>query len=226
MLRRESGPIVKICGLSSAEHARVAARSGADLLGFILAPSRRQVTHATVCAIRDELDNGPVRRPPFVGVFVNPSREQVDCAIEEAGIGYVQLSGEEEPALAGAIEIPYIRAIRIGPETSADDALRLADRWMSLPHAPQLVLVDAAVAGSYGGSGQRANWAVARQLAERYPTLLAGGLDPDNVAAGLAQTGAAGVDVSSGVEENGIKSAERIVRFIAAARPDVTSVDV
>lgn len=218
MQRGAGGPIVKICGLSTVEHARAAVTSGADLLGFVFAPSRRQVTPDIVRAIRDQLNNVPNGRPPFVGVFVNPTPEQLNRVIEADDIDLVQLSGDEEPYLAGTFDHPYIRAIRIGGHTDAVEALREADRWMALLHPPELLLVDAAVPGSYGGSGQRANWDVARVLANRYPALLAGGLDPSNVAAGLAETGAAGVDVSSGVEANGAKSIDLIVRFITAAR--------
>jgi phosphoribosylanthranilate isomerase len=217
-MQESSARIVKICGLSMVEHALVAAEHGADLLGFVFAPSRRQVRAATVRAIHDDLDSGSHPRPPFVGVFVNPSAATLAETVGTAGLDLVQLSGDESLSLASEITVPYIRAIRIGATTNANEALREADRWMALACRPAWLLVDAAVPGSFGGSGQRANWNVARQLAQRYPTLLAGGLDPDNVAVGLAETAAAGADVSSGVEENGVKSAERIVRFIAAAR--------
>lgn len=211
-------PVIKICGLSSVEHAQVAATNGADLLGFIFAPSRRRVDAATVRAIKDSLAPAGDGRPPFVGVFVNPARAALAETIDAAGLDIAQLSGDEEISLAATIPVPYIRAIRIGADSATDDVLREADSWMSLATPPAWLLVDAAVPGSYGGSGQQANWRIARHLAARYPTLLAGGLNRDNVAAGLAATGAAGVDVSSGVEIGGAKDADLIVRFITAAR--------
>lgn len=219
-------PIIKICGLSTVEHASVSAAHGADLLGFVFAPSRRQVRAEAVRAIREALDREPNRRPPFVGVFVNPTPNELAETVEMAGIDFVQLSGDEEPTVAHEFAVPYIRAVRIGERSNAANVLRDADRWMSLPKPPEWLLVDAAVPGSFGGSGQRANWEVAKELAERYPTLLAGGLNPDNVAAGLIETASAGVDVSSGVEEHGVKSADRIVRFIAAARGAGGSIDI
>lgn len=219
-------PIVKICGLSTIEHASVAAMQGADLLGFVFAPSRRRVRAETVRAIRAALDREACRRPPFVGVFVNPTANELAETVEAAGIDIVQLSGDEDPSLAEEIAVPYIRAVRLGLGSNIEHALRDADRWVSLANAPAWLLVDAAVPGSFGGSGERANWEMAKQLAERYPTLLAGGLDPENVAAGLTETAAAGVDVSSGVEANGVKSSDRIVRFIAAARGAGGSIDI
>lgn len=212
--------VVKICGLSTFEHARVAATHGADLLGFIFAPSRRRVAAATVRGIHDAFAREAGDRPPFVGVFVNPSPEEVAEMVASAHLDLVQLSGDEATVLADEIPVPYIRAIRMGREADLDGVLRDADRWMSLRHRPHYLLVDAAVPGSYGGSGQRANWQIARELASRFPTLLAGGLDPENVAEGLAATGARGADVSSGVETNGVKNADLIARFIAAARDE------
>lgn len=211
-------PVVKICGLSTVEHARVAAANGADLLGFIFAPSRRRVDSAIVRGIRDAFAHMDAARPPFVGVFVNPAAEELHDAIGAAGLDMIQLSGDEDPTLAALLPVPYLRAIRIGANADAIDVLRLADRWMSRSSPPRWLLVDAAVPGSFGGSGQRADWGIARQLAERYPTLLAGGLNPCNVAEGLASTGAAGADVSSGVESAGVKDADLIVGFIRAAR--------
>lgn len=210
-------PIVKICGLSTTGHVLAAAAHGADLLGFVFAPSRRQVEAASVRRIRDAFGGTAQRPPPFVGVFVDASASEIAATAESAGLDLVQFSGDEEPSLAASLAMPYIRAIRVGAHAHLDDALREADGWMSLPRPPRWLLVDAAVPGSYGGSGQRANWEIAKQLAYRYPTLLAGGLDQSNVAEGLAATGAAGVDVSSGVEIDGVKDTDLITRFILAA---------
>lgn len=203
---------VKICGLRSAEHALVAADAGADLLGFIFAPSRRQIAPADVAGIALAVRARPAGGPQLVGVFVNETPERIRALAHECGLDAVQLSGDEPFGYADALrDLSLLKAIRF----DGGDEER---RWAAaeLPHVR--LLVDAHVPGAYGGAGVVADWTHAAELARRRPILLAGGLDPANVPAAIEQVRPWGVDVSSGVETDGVKDSAKIRAFVAAAR--------
>ncbi len=212
---------VKICGITRVEDALVAAQAGADFLGFVFYPkSPRYVpverAAAIVAAVRKAL---AARAPRFVGVFVNASPEQVQATLHQAGLDLAQLHGEEPPEMFQALWPRAYKALR--PAT-VEEALTVARRYAQ-DLAPQpdqpLFLVDAHHPTAYGGTGLPAHEAAARALAERYPILLAGGLNPKNVAEKITRLRPWGVDVSSGVEARpGIKDPERIRAFLRAVR--------
>lgn len=198
--------IIKICGLRTAEHAFAAA--GADMIGLVFAPSRRQISVEEAVALTTALRSRPAPRPQVVGLFVNAPAAMINAVADAVGLDFVQLSGDETISQAAGIARPILKAIRMdGSEREAT--------WIG---SGVRLLVDAHVAGTYGGTGTRADWSQAAALARHTPLMLAGGLDPSNVAAAIAQVRPWGVDVSSGVEEGGVKSADKIRAFIAAAR--------
>ncbi len=212
--------IVKICGLRQAEHALAALEAGADWLGLVFAPSRRRVTPAEAATIARAMRAHPRGRTArLVGLFVNETPAAIKHIAAECDLDYLQLSGDEPPAIAAHLHLPVLKSLRLtGDETEAA-WLALADRQLRPDVAFRVLpLVDAHVAGSYGGSGQQADWSVAADLARRQPLLLAGGLHAANVAAAIAQVQPCGVDVSSGVETGGVKDSGRIADFVAAAR--------
>lgn len=215
--QQPSSAIVKICGLQEVVHARMAARVGADLLGFMLAPSRRRISVNAVRTIREKLEEDG-RRPPMVGVFVNETANAINTAVETAGLDAVQLSGDESPAMLDEVGVPVIKALRPLPGAGAEQLRRQAELWLDRPRPAVLLLIDAHVTGSYGGTGRIGDWAAAQLLAQRYPVLLAGGLTADNVVRAIETVRPLGVDVSSGVELDGVKEPDRIAAFIAAAR--------
>ncbi len=212
-----SAPIVKICGLQAASHAQAAADAGADLLGFILAPSHRRVSPEDVRRIRASLQRRE-RSPKLVGVFVNEEASTINRAVMDVGLDAVQLSGDEEPAIIDELSVPVIKALRLPVEFSETELLRSADVWFARSNRVAMLLVDGHAPGMYGGAGVLANWTAAAVLARRYPVLLAGGLNRDNVGAAIAEVGPTGVDVSSGVEAAGVKQPRMIADFIGAAR--------
>ena len=204
---------IKICGLRDSRNAIVASRSGADRLGFIFAPSRRQVTALDVASIlRDVREAGYAT--PAVGVFVDPDPVQLLSDIEISGIDYVQLSGEESPEILEQIPIPVIKVLPAGELDTVDAMLKLFESWSGAKH----IMLDASDPNARGGTGKRANWELATELARHIPLVLAGGLDPDNVGEAIAAVGPFGVDVSTGVETDGVKDPEKIERFVANAR--------
>lgn len=223
MLDIETGQIVKICGLKSEDAARTASLAGADLLGFILAESRRQVSPSLVRKVRqtisDEMD-GP---PAVVGVMVNPDASDVLNAVRDGDLDIVQLSGDESPELLDEIDVPVIKTVHVAAEMRIEDVQRKIEPWLDHQRPAVAIHIDAKVEGLYGGTGMQSDWDVATLIAERYPALLAGGLNPGNVFDGIQVVGPRGVDVSSGVEIAGEKDHALIEAFIAHARQSFAS---
>ncbi len=192
---------VKICGLTTVEDIELAAEAGADLLGFILHPkSARYVAPETIAQLLAAVDL-PARpqRPRTVGVFVNSPPPAVQAVLSLSGLDLAQLHGDETAADLKAIGPRAFKVLRPQPQ---DDLLALARPYLDGPAAetPQL-MVDAYSPDAYGGTGHRADWALAARAAQHIPRLLlAGGLNPANVAAAIEEVRPWGIDVSSGAQ--------------------------
>jgi phosphoribosylanthranilate isomerase len=207
--------IVKICGLRAVEHALAALDAGADLLGFIFAPSRRQVSPAEVAriagAVRAATPAG--RQVELVGVFVNEAPERMAAIARECDLDAIQLSGDEDVTLLDSLAgHAVIKTVRLND--APGERPWLHDHLQPTPR----LHVDAHVPGSYGGAGVVADWERAAALARRRPIMLAGGLSAENVAAAIEHVRPWGVDVSSGVETAGIKDVAKIHAFVRAVR--------
>jgi phosphoribosylanthranilate isomerase len=203
--------IVKICGLRRVEHALAAVEAGADLLGFIFAPSRRQVQPDEVAEIARAVRAAADRRVGLVGVFVNETPEHMSAIADTCDLDAIQLNGDEErPILDRLPGRMVIKAIRL------DDTPQERG-WLSATAPGLHLLVDAHVPGSYGGAGVVADWERAALLSRQRPIILAGGLTPDNLAVAIDHVRPWGVDVSSGVETGGVKDSAKIRAFVAAA---------
>jgi phosphoribosylanthranilate isomerase len=200
---------VKICGITRPEDAELAASLGAWALGFILWPqSKRPADPAVAAGIARALR----RRVELVGVFVNPTLDEVVQAAETIGLTYVQLHGDEGPAFCTAVAertgTRVIKALRIG--SGAD--IRAAERYHTDLH-----LLDAAAGAAYGGTGRTWDWDLVARRHSKVPLVLSGGLTPDNVAEAVAAVRPWAVDVSSGVESApGIKDPAKLEAFFAA----------
>jgi phosphoribosylanthranilate isomerase len=199
---------IKICGIQDEAAAHAAAQAGADAVGLVFAPSRRQVDPARARRIAASL-------PPFVarvGVVVNEPLERLRALIDEVGLDAVQLHGDESPGYCeavGTMGVAVIKAVRVaGPLDVA--ALR------ALPVFA--VLLDAYRPGWRGGTGEPFDWRHGAAVARVMPTILSGGLTAENVAAGIAAVRPYGVDVSTGVETDGRKDPAKMRAFVAAAR--------
>ena len=205
---------VKICGLRTIEHALAATDAGADMLGLVFARSRRQVSPEQAALIAEAVRAAPhARRVSLVGLFVNEAPERMLEIARQCGLDAIQLSGDEASEAARQLpSIALLKAIRL-------DGAPSEAGWLEAGHAPGVrLLVDAHVPGSYGGAGVLADWSRAAELACRRPIVLAGGLTPENVDAAIRHVHPWGVDVSSGVETNGVKDAIKIRAFVAATR--------
>lgn len=209
--------LVKICGIREAEHARVAVEAGADLLGLVFyPPSPRHVTVDKARAVRDavrEIDLGG--RVRLVGLFVNETAEHMNAVAGETGLDIIQLSGDEPASIVAELDRPAIAAMRVDSSGRLDEEGRFRELQSSNPLA---IMIDAHVTGMYGGTGTVADWFVAADFARRYPVILAGGLRPETAAEAIRRVKPFAIDVSSGVETDGIKDPAKIRAFVAAAK--------
>ncbi|MEJ7901644.1 MAG: phosphoribosylanthranilate isomerase [Thermomicrobiales bacterium] len=203
--------MIKICGIQDLGMARLAASKGAGAIGFMMAPSRRRIPLESIASILMEM---PPERPLAVGVVVNESPLAIDQIVRLSGVEIVQLSGDESPEMVKQLDHPVWKSIRFPAGTTIDEANRVLDSWLAPSRPVDAVLIDAAVAGKYGGTGHTADWELAASLADSYPVILAGGLTPANVATAIATVRPAGVDVSSGVEVDGAKNPGLIQAFM------------
>jgi phosphoribosylanthranilate isomerase len=197
---------VKICGVTRVEDALMAAAAGADAIGLnFYAQSPRCVTVAAAAAIAAAL-------PPHVcrvGVFVDAPRDEVSAIAAQVGLDALQFHGSESAAWCAGWDRKVIKAVRVR------DGAALA---RAAAYAVEFILADAYLEGQAGGTGQR----VPHEWLTGLPPerlILAGGLNPENVAAAIRAVRPAAVDVASGVERApGLKDPEKVERFIANAR--------
>lgn len=193
---------VKICGLSTKEAVGTAVSAGADYIGFVFAPSKRQVTLEQAAEMA-KLIPANVKK---VGVFVSPNRTELLEAIEKVGLDFVQVHGQVVDDLFENLSCASIQAVQVDgdghvPNSQAD-----------------YLLFDAPVAGS----GQTFDWDQLDMTELAQPFFIAGGLNEDNVARAIQHFSPFAVDVSSGVETNGQKDHEKIRRFIERVKNGIS----
>ena len=208
---------IKICANTSLSDALLAAEAGADAVGFVFAPSPRQVTVQQVATIVPAL-------PPSIekiGLFVDSSFEEIEAAVQNCGLTGVQLHFE------GGEDLPAQLRTRFG------SALRILHVLHYSPGAPQkaallarnknidAILIDSRTPASVGGTGIRFDWDAAASLIRpaELKMLAAGGLNPSNVDEAISKLQPAGIDVASGVEASpGRKDAQKVREFLENAR--------
>ncbi|MFH1350411.1 MAG: phosphoribosylanthranilate isomerase [Pseudomonadota bacterium] len=181
---------VKICGITNTHDAQMAVKFGADALGFIFAPSPRQVTPETVRSIIDSL-------PPFVqtvGVFVNEALETIRDIMRFCCLHLVQLHGDEPPAFCRKVIPPPIKAFRLNHESN----LLSIRNYLGCISAVHL---DSYQKGIKGGTGKTFDWQMAlKAKALGIPVILSGGLGPSNIQRAISVVKPYAVDVNSGIE--------------------------
>ena len=201
---------IKVCGLKTREMFEHAEREGADYVGFVFAPSKRQVTAEQAAEIA-ERGQGGVQR---VGVFVNETREELLRIAEVAGLDVLQLHGDESPEFCRELKAASGREVWKAWGVTGDERdERLAD----YRGAVDALLLD----NARGGSGERFSWEhipYLRGLLPEVRLFVAGGLHPDNVEELVKTFRPDGVDVSSGVETDGAKDPVKITEFVRRAR--------
>jgi phosphoribosylanthranilate isomerase len=183
--------LVKICGITNFADAQAAVQAGANSLGFNFYPrSPRFVAKADAAKIRIRLP-GEVES---VGVFVNASAADVAALYRDVRFSTAQLHGDEPPEVVAQLSrlLNVVKAFRV----AADFPLQKLEDY----RGASAFLLDAAEAGQYGGTGHRADWAVAKKAAATHRIILAGGLTAENVGEAIRFVRPHAVDVASGVE--------------------------
>jgi len=208
---------IKICGIRDKSHALAAVEAGADFIGLVFAPSQRQVSPAQACEIVSAIKKSS-DATKVVGVFVNAPSSQVNEFADFCALDCVQLSGDESWEYCREIVDPVIKAIRIGQQSPEELCAELSAGGKLLSSQRFITLLDSQVEGKYGGTGESFNWNLAQQVAERFPVIIAGGLNSKNVTRLIETVRPWGVDVSTGVESNGLKDASKIRAFVKAVR--------
>ena len=238
-------PRVKICGLRDTESALVASEAGADYLGFVFVEGvRRQlkpmdaqmiirayrirgnrrpaIVHPvrTVFGMRPYGPGGRGRRgdgPLLVGLFRNQPSDFVNDTARVVDLDMVHLCGEEDESYMHSMWKPVLRQVRVKAGTKPTELTATVK-----PHldAKRMVVLDHYSDDTLGGAGKTFDWSAAEGIASQEGVLLAGGLTPDNVRAALDRLRPWGLDVSSGVETDGVKDHDKIRAFIAATKGD------
>ncbi len=188
----------------------LALESGADAVGMIFAPSPRRIAQSVAKDIA-------ARLPPFitpVGVFVNPSYDDIARAREIFPDLVVQLSGNETGSFASSIEGKVIKTVHVLPEGESEEAL--SNRAEQNPRA--IILFDTKVEGMAGGTGETFTWKTIGEIARRRQIMVGGGLTPENVSICVRTVRPFGVDVRSGIETEGRKDMVKMRAFVQAVK--------
>lgn len=193
---------VKICGLSTKEAVEVAVSAGADYIGFVFAPSKRQVTVEQAAELAKIIPTNVNK----VGVFVSPSRAELLEAVDKVGLDFVQVHGQVVDKLFEDLPCASIQAVQMDGEGHVPNS------------QADYLLFDAPVAGS----GQTFDWGRLDTTELAQPFFIAGGLNEDNVARAIQHFSPFAVDVSSGVETDGQKDHEKIRRFIERVKNGIS----
>ena len=208
---------VKICGIKEKAHALGASRAGASFIGLVMAPSPRQVTVAQAQEIVSVIkEHGEATNA--VGVFVNMPAPAVNRIARDCNLDWIQLSGNETWGYCQMIKRPLIKVAHVAGQSPEEIGDYLARGCEALSGQRYLYLLDSKVEDRYGGTGVTFDWGLAGAVAREFPVIIAGGLTPENVAQAIETAAPWGVDVSSGVEVNGVKSIVQIKAFIEAVR--------
>jgi phosphoribosylanthranilate isomerase len=202
---------VKFCGITNLHDGRQAARLGAWAIGLNHHPESPRFCEPQVAA---EIGAALKRQLEVVGVFVNPTLGQLAAAAEDESLTVIQLHGDEGPAFcqeaARRTGCKVIKALRV--RSGAD--IRVAEAYRTDFH-----LLDAHRPGTSGGTGERFDWELLAGRRSDVPLILAGGLTPENVAAGVAAARPYAVDVATGVEaEPGVKDHALMAKFVESAQ--------
>jgi phosphoribosylanthranilate isomerase len=197
---------VKICGLTDVETAVTAANYGADAIGFVFAESKRRIMLEQAKEIIAHLPKEIWK----VGVFVNETREEVESIASSVGLTHIQLHGDETASFSESLSLPVIKSISY----QENEGLEALGEFPS-----DFILLDSPKGKYRGGNGTVFNWSeVNPKFLNGKKVILAGGLNADNVEAAINIIKPYMVDVSSGVETEGIKDLGKIKTFIEKAK--------
>jgi phosphoribosylanthranilate isomerase len=202
---------IKICGITRPGDAEQALALGADTVGCVFhVASARNVT----AEIAQDIQIAVGDAGTLVGLFVDPTVDQVQAVLDRVDLDVLQFHGHESPAFCEQFQRPYLKALAM----SADVDLSAVNKAYESARG---LLLDSAHEGQFGGTGHRFDWDwIDAGIENRL--MLAGGLNADNVGEAIRRVRPAAVDVSSGVErDKGIKDSDRMRAFIEAALSEI-----
>ncbi|WP_026487252.1 phosphoribosylanthranilate isomerase [Caldanaerobius polysaccharolyticus] len=200
---------VKICGLRRLEDIEYVNALMVDYAGFVFAESKRKVNLNQAKRLAERLD----RRIKKVGVFVNEGRDFIEKVKSHLGLDVIQFHGDEKPEDVAGYDVEVWKAIRVSDVKSLKEAEKYPVQKILLD-SPGRTNKDVA----YGGTGVPFDWSILDDLKVRFPVVLAGGLNPDNVVDAIMKVKPYAVDVSSGVETNGFKDFDKMKKFVERVR--------
>lgn len=201
---------IKFCGCTDLQDVMLAVQTGADAIGMIFAPSTRRITESAAKHIADRL-------PPFitpVGVFVNPTLDDIARARAIFPDLVVQLHGDESPSFVSSIDGKVIKTIHVSADEKDGDAVERAAN----AHPRAILLFDTAVDGARGGTGVAFPWRLIAPIAQTRQIIVGGGLTPENVSNCVRTVRPFGVDVRSGIESESRKDPQKMRAFVQAVK--------
>ena len=199
---------IKICGIRRMEDIEIINKYKPEYIGFIFAPTRRYVSPDFAAELKSRLADGI----KAVGVFVNESAEKVLQIAKTVPLDVIQLHGDEDEE--------YIKSLGHGYEIWKAARLNGGEKIPEIAGAAR-ILLDKYDANEYGGIGKTFDWSAGAEIRKGTPVMLAGGLNKENVSRGIEIFNPAGVDISSGVETDGVKDEDKIREFIKTVRGQI-----
>ena len=202
---------IKICGVTRNRDALLAAELGADAIGLVFYANSPRALVAT--QISSVVANVP-GSISVIGLFVNPTREEVEVVLSTGLVDVLQFHGEEDEEFCNSFDRPYLKAFQVKDLQSLDSTL-------SEYRTATYILLDSYSVEKMGGTGQKFDWSIGENIVQNLDqkVVVAGGLKPENIRDAVIKMSPFGVDVSSGVESSpGLKDAEKLRKFIEGAR--------
>ena len=194
---------IKICGIKDYKAALIAQNNGATHIGFVFhKPSKRYIDPKAAARIIKNLrsvSNGYIK---YVGLFVNKSIENITYTADLCNLDIIQLCGEEKPSFCDALALPVFKVIHVQPTHKLEDIEQMIDIYLN--HVNKIIL-DKGMVGLRGGTGETFDWNIAEQLSSKgHDFMLAGGLNITNIRQAIRTINPSAVDISSGVETDGM----------------------
>ncbi|MCH2303975.1 MAG: phosphoribosylanthranilate isomerase [SAR202 cluster bacterium] len=210
-------PKIKICGIREPQHAIYASKLHVDYLGFVFVENvRRQLTQNSGYELLQKYRQGITSHSPkLVGLFANQSLKFVNNTVQKCKLDMVQLCGEETSDYWKLVDVPVIKQIRVQQEQNKEIAkTNIVENISQILDRKCIPILDHQEKGQLGGTGNAFDWSIIEGLSLKYNFILAGGLKSNNVNLAIEKVKPWGLDVSSGVESNGIKDEKKILEFV------------
>jgi phosphoribosylanthranilate isomerase len=201
---------IKFCGCTDMHDVMMAIETGADAIGMIFAPSPRRITASAAKHIAEQL-------PPFitpVGVFVDPTRDDIARARDIFPDLVIQLHGDEPPSFVSSVDGKVIKTIHVAQDAADPDAVERAGN----EHPRAILLFDTVANGQRGGTGVTFPWRTIAPVARQRQVVVGGGLTPENISNCVRTVRPFGVDVRSGIETDARKDLQKMRAFVQAVK--------